>query len=159
MKFNRKKNAVIRTAIPVIIISALVFTGDSCKNKSTQDKQHNISREDVQEEVAEAVDTTLAYLSEEQKDLVKTYESQVEKAEEQIGKMKEKIDSAESIVKQNYQQKVQLLESQVAFVKLNISDLENSSKEAWKDLSAGLDSALVDLNQAIQEARNEFQDS
>ncbi len=159
MRFKRKKIAVIRTILPLLIISALIFTGSSCKSKSAHEKKDNISMEDVKKEVEEAVDTTLAYLSEEQKDLVRTYKSQVEKAEMQIGKMKDKINSAEYTVKQNYQQRIKVLESQVAYVKLNISELEKSSGKAWKDLSAGLDSALVDLNQAIQEANDEFQDS
>jgi CRISPR/Cas system-associated protein Cas10 (large subunit of type III CRISPR-Cas system) len=131
--------------------------GGSCKNKTAQHKDE-ISREDVVKELDEAADTALAYLSEERRELVNSYEAQVEHAESQIEKMKEEIKSVEAAVRQDYQQKIHLLESQVAYVKHNMSELVESSGQAWEDLSTGLDSAMVDLDRAIAEAKAEFLD-
>jgi myosin heavy subunit len=158
MKTNRKKTAFIPVVLPLIMIASMVITGGSCKSKTAQNSG-DISREDVQEEVEEAVDTTVAFLTEERKEMMDTYQSKVETAEQQIQEMKEQLESTEAAVKQDYQQKIQMLESQTAFIKNNIQELRESSAEAWKQLSAGVDTALVDLEKALRDARKEFQDS
>jgi hypothetical protein len=160
---TKSNNRILRSnytkaIIPFIVVSALIITSNACKNKTAQTRGET-SQEDVARQMEEAADTTMAYLSDERRELVETYESKLEDAELQIKEMKEEIKSAQADVRQDYQQKVHMLESQVAYVKQNIGELANASEQAWEDLSAGVDSAMVDLDQAIREAKDEIRDS
>lgn len=143
------------TIIPVLMLSSFMILCGSCKSKSTQNR-NVVSKEDVREEIEEEIDTASTYISEEKEDLLKTYESKLEDAEQELKKMKLQIASAEAAIRQDLQQKVQVMESQVAYIKLNIDQLKNSSENAWQELTTGMDTALNDLNQAIEDAKAEF---
>jgi hypothetical protein len=139
-------------------MSSFFLLCGSCKSKSEQNK-NDISQEDVTKEIEQAVDTTVSDPRGERKYLIKTYASQVEKAEVKIKQLKENIELTEKAVKQDYQKRVKLLESQIAYVKQNIRQLRESSEERWQELSAKVDTALVNLDRAIKEAKDEFQNS
>jgi chromosome segregation ATPase len=158
MKTNRKKKTVIPVVFPLFMIASLVIASGSCKSKTAQNSG-DITQEDVKEEFEEAVDTSVAYFTQERKELMDAYESKVEAAEQQIQELKTQIDSTEVDVSQDFREKVQLLESQAAYVRNNINELEESAANAWKELSVGVDTALVNLDRAIQDAKEEFQKS
>jgi uncharacterized coiled-coil DUF342 family protein len=158
MNTERNNKQFMKVIMTVFMVSALIIMGNACKTKTTQNKDE-ISQEDVAGKLGEAADTTAAYLSDEYRERVESYKSKIENAEMQIKEMKEKIKSAETDVRQDYQNKVQMLESQLTDVKQNLNDLVKASDRSWEDLSAGLDSAMVDLDQAIMEAKDEFQGS
>jgi hypothetical protein len=158
MKTKRNRRIFIPVIIPMIIIVSMIIAGGSCKNKSGQNTG-DVSQEDVEEEFEEAVDTAAAFLTQEREALMETYQSKIESAENQIQEIKDQFESKKATVRQDYQVKVQMLESQVAYIKKNIGELKGSTEAAWKEISVGVDTALVDLNKAIQDAKEEFKSS
>lgn len=149
-----KKNSItIRAIAPVLIVSSFIVLG-SCKGKTSREKE--VTGEDVKKEFREAVDTTAAYLSEERKQMINSYEKRIKNAEQQIAALKDKTVSAGETVQQEYRERIRTLESSVAGAKEDIIALKSSSKEAWGEFQEGVKAALEDLDQAIEDAKNEF---
>jgi len=152
-KIKKQKSILSGFTLLMLLVGSLLL---SCKQDAGS-SQDDVTAADVKEEISEAVDTSQAYLQEEKKEIYNEYEEQISKAENRIDVLERKIESGSNEVKNTYIQVVDSLQAKKSQVSDDIDRLKNSSDAAWAEVKAGVDEALSDLDQAIDDAESEFQ--
>jgi chromosome segregation ATPase len=156
MKTNEICKKVLKTTLSLIIMALLILMVGSCQNPSKQ-KKNDISKEDVEKEIEEAAETTGAYLSEKRQKIINDLEAQMDKAGEEIGKLKQQISSVSDNVKEEYKEKINSLEAQRDKAQKKADQLKKSSSDAWDEIKEGVEMALTELDKSIEEVKSEFE--
>jgi len=155
MKKNEKCRNLLKTKLSLVIIVSLILLVGSCKNASKQ-KKDDVSKEDVEREIEEAAETTGAYLSEERQKIINDLEAKMDKAGEEIDRLKQQTASVSENVKEEYKETINSLEAKRNEVQKKAYQLKKSSDEAWDEVKRGFESALTELDKSIEEAKSEF---
>lgn len=146
---------IITTLLGSLLVILALFVLDSCK-QGKQEQKGETSIEDVKTEMKEAADTTVAYLSEERKDLVEGYENRLDKINNQIEAFEGKMTSAAESAKDSYRARIDKLQSRYAEVQKDLKEFKETSENAWQELNEGLEEAFNELETAVEDAQKEF---
>ncbi|WP_404401025.1 coiled coil domain-containing protein [Idiomarina seosinensis] len=84
------------------------------------------------------------------------HEAKIEEMQAEIDRLKAKAKQAEADSKVKYQERISELEALKAKADEKLEIMKKSSKDAWTDVSTGLESATQSLATAIKAASKEF---
>jgi len=141
--------------LSLLVFTALLVLSSSCKY--TTSKNDNISTEDVKTEFREAIDTTSAYVNMEKQDILNDLDARINDAENRIAELKDNISSQSAQVRLRYQTRIESIDSYISETKRSAEILRTASEDAWNEMLSGLDSAIVDIDRAIEDAKTEFE--
>ena len=140
----------MRQKIYLSVIAVILLSCDEVKNDST-------NKADVKEETVEALNTAANYTEEEKKELMELFETKKDQTKVQIDEFKKKMATIKKSQKKALEKTVQKLENEQKNLEKNLEDLKNASDSAYDHVRIGVDSIIVELDQAIQLARKEFE--
>jgi phage host-nuclease inhibitor protein Gam len=153
-KLMTEQKSILNTIFTVLLMTLLVLGTGSCKQGSGE--KEAATKEDVKEEVQEAMKTSKDYASEKKEELVENYRERMDKVQGQIDSLKQEMNDASASAKQEYREKINSLESRHAELQNKVDEFKNASGEAWKDLKEGVDNAFSDIEDAVKEAKSEL---
>lgn len=151
---NIKNIYTIILSSTIVVFSALTL--NSCNQGKPQQQEDEISLQDVGNEMEEAVDTTMAYLSEEKENMVVAYEKRLNKINNQIDMFKGEMESASESARETYRVQIDKLESGYSEVQKDLDEFEDATEDAWNELREGLEEAFNELEEGIEDAREAF---
>ena len=85
------------------------------------------------------------------------FEARLEKLNAQITEMKAKADQASAEGKAQYYEQLQSLTEQHQTAQQKLDEFKASSEAAWESVSAGMETAIKDLQVAFDQAVAQFQ--
>ncbi|RUO76139.1 coiled coil domain-containing protein [Idiomarina seosinensis] len=86
----------------------------------------------------------------------KKHQAKIDEMKAEIDRLKAKARQAEAESQVKYEQKIKELETLKDEAEERLDSLKKSSKDAWSDISGGLESATQSLATAIKAASKEF---
>jgi hypothetical protein len=129
-----------------------MFTGCGQSDQTTD----KITADEVKQEIKEAADATASMTKQEMDAFVVQMEAQLKNFDERIARLQDRAETPTGETKESVDRKIDTLvvKREKAYEKLR--SLKSASAGAWEDLKSGLQSALFELNRAMQEAAAEF---
>ena len=111
---------------------------------------------DVKKDVTAAVNTTSAYSKQENDRILGEMRAKMEIMDENIKELRLKGKGLASDAKATWDTKMATLDEKRKMANAQLEEIGKSSSRAWVDVEKGAKSAWQELNQAFQDALNEF---
>jgi len=113
-----------------------------------------VSSEEVRKEIREALQAAKSYTFEQKDEYHKRLNRVLERTNERIDQLRAK--AAQSDAKKEYSEQIEKLRRLRAKLQAQAERVKSATPGAWKDLKAGLSSALQDLGKAFEKAGDHF---
>lgn len=142
-----------------VIVASLALTacsGGSESDGSGDTAGNPTTMGDVQKEMGEAMNEAGQLLQQKKNEFMAMLNSQSETFSEQMATLKARAEELEGDARQRIDATIASLETQTEEFRSRMTELKNTSGEAWEDMQAGLKSAGEELEQAYQDAIDEF---
>ena len=111
---------------------------------------------DVKKDLTAAVNTTSAYSKQENDRILAEMRAKMEIMDENIKELRLKGKGLASDAKATWDTKMATLDEKRKMANAQLEEIGKSSSRAWVDVEKGAKSAWQELNQAFQDALNEF---
>lgn len=154
------KNPEIRIFKPVanlLLVALMALLPAACMQEQGNEEGH-MTGEDVNKQIEETADTTAAYLTQKQQEVVNQLEARYSDARDKIDNLKDKIEAAGETTKAKLKETIDELEKRQAGIKGKLRKLKESSKDSWDELQEGANDAMDELDKAIDRAKKEFKE-
>ena len=83
-------------------------------------------------------------------------EAQMREWRAKIAQLKAQVDKKEAEVKIDYSKEIEELNSKKDAVEYKLEELTNASGEAWREIKAGVQSAVEDLKASLEKASSKY---
>ena len=129
---------------------------------STSVTASEVTTDDVQREVGEAVDTASAYADQSKDEYQAAMQKKLDELDAKIDKFQARTGAASEDAKvdaqRNYEETMRALREKRQALSKEFDEFKEASSDAWRDVATGLDAAWDDVSSAFSNAADRFQD-
>ena len=151
-----------RTIIWIILTSflSLAFLFACGDQKEAEKPETDVTYKDVKKEAKEVMETAKDYTMEKKEEYVRHMNAKLAEFDKKIQTLQAMAESKAAQLKE--ESKAQFNQSMEALAKKKeaaaekLNELESASDKAWTDIKAGADSAMDELNEALNRASSHF---
>lgn len=115
-----------------------------------------VTPETVETEVKEAAEAVAALTQQEMDAFINQMESQLQRFQGRIDEMRSQAEAMEGEAREAAQQHIAAIEEKQQQALQKLEELKSAGADAWEDVKRGLQTAVLRLNQAFQEAAAAF---
>jgi hypothetical protein len=115
-----------------------------------------VTGEQVKKQAEKALETTGAYLQQQQADYEKQIGAQLDALQQKIQELRARAEKAAPELKARLQEQIDELQKQEDAAQKKLAVLRAASGKAWEDFKAGMDQAVADLLKSYEKARAQF---
>jgi hypothetical protein len=133
----------MRTLVYLNVICLILVACDFSKNDITTNQ--------------EAIESTKHYTIKEREKYILEIETKKDNTKTQITVLKKKLTGIKEAQKKKLESKINTLEKKLNHLETKTDELKNSPETAYHRISLSVDSAIVDLNKAIEATNKEFE--
>ena len=131
-----------------------MLTAIGCEQKPTDRTSGKVTSEDVRRDAGQAVSTAAEFSQQTKEEFQKKLDGRLKDLDAEIAKLREKGRDLKD--RANWDQKMADLDRKRDAVRAKLVEVGRSSKEAWKDVQKGAQSAWDELDKAFRDASREF---
>jgi TolA-binding protein len=139
-----------------MLMLAGLFAALGCEQKPADRMPGKVTSEDVRRDAGQAVTTAAEYSQQAKENFQKKLEAQLNDLDAKIARLREKGRDLKDQGKATWDQKMAELETKRGAARAKLAEVGHSSKEAWKGIQKGAQSAYDDLEKAFRDALREF---
>lgn len=142
----------------IVIAFMLLGLITACENRSDSEtgKTSEVTSQDVKQKAEEAIDAAAQKLYQEKEAFQNQLEAKIDEYDQKLDELKAKTQAMSADAQTKINQKIAALEAQKDTLSKKAEELKTTSADAWKDMSAGIDKALEELDASYQEAIEKF---
>ena len=145
------KNWILIAIIVVFPIGLMV----GCS--SSEENTEPVTQKEAKEEIEEAVEAVASLTQQEMDDFVNQMEGQMQRFEGKIEDLRVEAEALQGDARTAVDEKIEVLEQRQTQASKKLEELKSTGADAWDDVKFGLQSAMMRLNQALQDAASEFE--
>jgi hypothetical protein len=139
--------------IRLLAISTLVVAAVACDD--TRSRGH-VTGKDVRDAYGDAASTTKAYVSQTRDEYVAKAQREMDDADAELARLRSEAKGAAADTKVRIDASIASLEARRAQAAARLNDLKNATGDAWRDMTAGVDRALAELQSSAKSAKERF---
>jgi|GEM_PF-1084309 len=114
--------------------------------------QEKVTGAEVRKEVTEAAEKTKAFASQQAETYSKEMQAKLDALSKKIDELKERAKTAKGEAQAKSQPVIADLQAKMDAARKKLTDVGAAGAETWKDVKAGFDKVMDDLNKAFDEA-------
>lgn len=137
-----------------ILLGLSMFIG--CEQKPADRTTGQVTSEDVQRDVGQAINTTVEFSEQVRDDYQKKLSAKLEEADGEIKKLRERGSDLKDQARENWEKTMADLEKKRDAARTRLEEVGHSSAEAWKEVQKGAESAWAELDKSFREAASKF---
>lgn len=138
-----------------LLIAALPFWLTTGCGQS-EEAAETVSPQTVEKEVKEAAEAVAALTQQEMDSFVNQMESQLQRFQGRIDDMRSQAEAMQGEAREAAERHIAVLTEKQQQAMHKLDELKSAGADAWDDIKRGLQTAMLRLNQAFQEASREF---
>jgi uncharacterized phage infection (PIP) family protein YhgE len=141
---------VLKISIVFLLAALLAACGRSDQTTGT------VTASDVKKESREAAETAAEYSRQQYQAFMQQAKSKLDDIDRRIQQLRDKGELLQGQAQEAARAELQKLQQDRGAIREKMQTLEKSGAEAWKDMQAGVKSAMDRLDQAVDRAAREF---
>ena len=141
----------MRTLIPA---AAAILILAACGQD--EEPAEKVTAEEVKQEAGEAAEAAATFTQQEMDSFVEQMEGQLANFDAKIEDLQSRAESLSGEAREDVDQKLSALKDKRDQAREKLEALKSSSADAWEELKSGLQSAMFELNRAMENAAAEF---
>jgi len=133
-----------------------VFAGCSSGEQEPAGKTKT-SLDEVKKESAEALDAAGRYTLEKKEEYALAIEQRLKELDERTKTLQEKAKEKSGAARERIEKQLAELQDEKAAAREKLKELRSKSEAAWKDMRAGMEAAMEELEKAYKQAASHFE--
>ncbi|MDD3581370.1 MAG: hypothetical protein PHW74_10150 [Desulfobacca sp.] len=140
-----------------MLLTFIICWSVGCGDKpEPAQKEPSVTGQDVKEKAKSALDTAAAYLQQQKEQYQKQINDKLQDLDKNTADLKAKLETLTADAKAKFQEQLDNLQQQKQDIQKKLDELQTQGGQAWESAKPELESAMKELNQAYDKAREDL---